>query len=113
MTEPQMARRNKVRHFCFKLTFLALLLGTALIAPRGAWGQTTSRTPVSAVVISVSVTIWPAIVAQKKGFFASEGLDFDFINSGSSARSLQQVAAGSAPIGAVLSILSAAPPTAR
>jgi NitT/TauT family transport system substrate-binding protein len=50
-------------------------------------------------VISVSVTIWPAIVAQKKGFFASEGLDFDFINSGSSARSLQQVAAGSAPIG--------------
>ena len=53
----------------------------------------------SAAVISVSVTIWPAIVAQKKGFFADEGLDFDFINSGSSARSLQQVAAGSAPIG--------------
>jgi NitT/TauT family transport system substrate-binding protein len=51
------------------------------------------------VVISVSVTIWPAIVADKKGYFKEEGLDFDFINSGSSARSLQQVAAGSAPVG--------------
>jgi NitT/TauT family transport system substrate-binding protein len=55
--------------------------------------------PLSAVVISVSVTIWPAIVADKKGFFKDEGLDFDFINSGSSTRSAQQVAAGSAPIG--------------
>ena len=51
------------------------------------------------MVISVSVTIWPAIVADKKGYFKDEGLDFDFINSGSSTRSAQQVAAGSAPIG--------------
>jgi NitT/TauT family transport system substrate-binding protein len=51
------------------------------------------------VVISVSVTIWPAIVADKKGFFKDEGLDFEFINSGSSTRSAQQVAAGSVPIG--------------
>ena len=56
-------------------------------------------TPLSAVVISVSVTIWPAIVADRKGYFKDEGLDFDFINSGSSTRSAQQVAAGSAPIG--------------
>src|ERR1700736_2842305 len=58
-----------------------------------------ARTPLSAVVIGISVSIWPAIVADRKGFFADEGLDFDLINSGSSSRSLQQVAAGSAPIG--------------
>jgi ABC-type nitrate/sulfonate/bicarbonate transport system substrate-binding protein len=58
-----------------------------------------ARTALSAVVIGVSVSIWPAIVADKKGFFTEEGLDFDLISSGSSTRSLQQVAAGSAPIG--------------
>ena len=47
----------------------------------------------------MNVTIWPAIVAEKKGFFAEQGLDLDVISSGASARSLQQVAAGSAPIG--------------
>src|SRR3954453_20800029 len=56
-------------------------------------------TPLSAVVISVSVTIWPAIVADRKGYFKDEGLDFDFINSGSSTRSAQQVAAGPRPLG--------------
>ncbi|MBV9970008.1 MAG: ABC transporter substrate-binding protein [Xanthobacteraceae bacterium] len=58
-----------------------------------------AATPLPVVVISVSVTIWPAIVADRKGFFKAEGLAVDFINSGASARSLQQVAAGSAPIG--------------
>lgn len=58
-----------------------------------------ARTPVSAVVIGISVSIWPAIVADRKGFFIDEGLALDLINSGSSARSLQQVAAGSAQIG--------------
>jgi NitT/TauT family transport system substrate-binding protein len=75
---------------------LAALLAVGIAAPDAAFAQ---GTPLSAVVISVSVTIWPAIVADKKGFFKDEGLDFDFINSGSSTRSAQQVAAGSAPIG--------------
>ena len=74
--------------------FVALTVGFA--APQPAMAQ---GTPLSAVVISVSVTIWPAIVADQKGFFKEEGLDFEFINSGASTRSLQQVAAGSAPIG--------------
>jgi NitT/TauT family transport system substrate-binding protein len=77
-----------------KLAAAALMLTT--LNPARAQ---TAGTPLSAVVISVSVTIWPAIVADKKGFFKDEGLDFDFINSGSSTRSAQQVAAGSAPIG--------------
>src|SRR6476659_5076179 len=78
---------------------LAGLLAFGIAAPRTATAQSALLTPLSAVVISVSVTIWPAIVADKKGFFKDEGLDFDFINSGSSTRSAQQVAAGSAPIG--------------
>src|SRR5882762_9782759 len=92
-------RRETVQYSLIKRIFVALLFMAALISSRGALTQSAPRTPLSAVVISVSVTIWLAIVAQKKGFFADEGLDFDFINSGSSARSLQQVAAGSAPIG--------------
>src|SRR5712672_2757615 len=76
---------------------LAAPLCAGLAAPP-ALAQS-AGTPLSAVVISVSVTIWPAIVADRKGYFKDEGLDFDFINSGSSTRSAQQVAAGSAPIG--------------
>src|SRR5262249_50044493 len=54
---------------------------------------------VSAAIIGVSGSILPAIVADRRGFFAQEGLKVDFIGSGASARSLQQVAAGSANIG--------------
>jgi NitT/TauT family transport system substrate-binding protein len=75
----------------------ALVLTVAAAGAAPAAAQT--GTPLSAVVIGVSVSIWPAIVADRKGFFAEEGLDLDLINSGASARSLQQVAAGSAPIG--------------
>jgi ABC-type nitrate/sulfonate/bicarbonate transport system substrate-binding protein len=78
---------------------LAALLALGLMQPHDVRAQSAPLTPLPAVVISVSVTIWPAIVADKKGFFKDEGLDFEFINSGSSTRSLQQVAAGSAPIG--------------
>jgi ABC-type nitrate/sulfonate/bicarbonate transport system substrate-binding protein len=84
--------------------FPSFLLRTLVVLPilwlpGGLPAAAQSRTTLSAVVIGVSVSIWPAIVADKKGFFADEGLDFDLINSGSSARSLQQVAAGSAQIG--------------
>src|SRR6185312_8724595 len=54
---------------------------------------------VTATVIGVSVSIWPAIVAKEKGFFKEEGLDVDLISTGASSRSLQQVAAGVAQIG--------------
>jgi ABC-type nitrate/sulfonate/bicarbonate transport system substrate-binding protein len=55
-------------------------------------------TPLSAVVISVSVTIWPAIVADRKGYFKDEGS-----TSTSSTRAQHALGAtgrrGSAPIG--------------
>jgi ABC-type nitrate/sulfonate/bicarbonate transport system substrate-binding protein len=86
-----------IRRSGFLAAFLALALASNPLLGRPAAAQ--ARTTVSAVVIGVSVSIWPAIVADKKGFFTEEGLDFDMISSGSSARSLQQVAAGSAQIG--------------
>lgn len=86
-----------MRRTIHKLTLALALLALAAVPPRQAAAQ--QLTPLPAVVISVSVTIWPAIVADKKGYFKEEGLDFEFINSGASTRSAQQVAAGSAPIG--------------
>ena len=86
-----------MRNAILKLALAAPLLA-ALAVPPIALAQS-AGTPLSAVVISVTVSIWPAIVADKKGYFKDEGLDFDFINSGASTRSVQQVAAGSAPIG--------------
>ena len=75
-----------------------LLLGLpAAEAPAPAAAQQTVSVP--AVVIGISVSIWPAIVAREKGYFREQGLDIDFIDSGASARSVQQVAAGSAAIG--------------
>jgi ABC-type nitrate/sulfonate/bicarbonate transport system substrate-binding protein len=93
-----------MKHLPFGRRSAGLLLGVVLamaglINPNVGWAQGTTLIPLPVVVISVSVTIWPAIVADKKGFFRDEGLDFDLINSGASTRSLQQVAAGSAPIG--------------
>ena len=82
-------------------SLFAVVAAAVLVAAQATWPATaqSGRTPISAVVIGISVSIWPAIVADKKGFFAAEGLDLDLINAGSSARSLQQVAAGSAEIG--------------
>lgn len=53
----------------------------------------------TATVIGVSVSIWPAIVAKENGFFKEEGLDVELISTGASSRSLQQVAAGVAEVG--------------
>ena len=86
-----------MRNAILKMALTAPLL-VGLFMPQIAVAQS-AGTPLSAVVISVTVSFWPAIVADKKGYFKDEGLDFDFINSGSSTRSAQQVAAGSAPIG--------------
>jgi NitT/TauT family transport system substrate-binding protein len=79
------------------LRIAALALVTAGAVARPAAAQ--APVPVPTVVIGVSVSIWPAIVAREKGFFRAQGLDIDFIDSGASARSVQQVAAGSAMIG--------------
>jgi len=76
----------------------AAAIAIKLLGPTGASAQT-ALTSLPVAVIGVNVTIWPAIVADKKGFFAEQGLALDVFTTGASARSLQQVAAGSAPIG--------------
>jgi NitT/TauT family transport system substrate-binding protein len=76
--------------------FLPALAVLAVLAPARA--QTAPPT-VTATIIGVSVSIWPAIVAEQKGFFVDEGVKVDLISAGASTRSLQQVAAGSAEIG--------------
>lgn len=73
---------------------LAMAVGAATVPARSQQVET-----VPAAVIGVSVSIWPAIVAREKGFFKEEGLNVDIISAGSSARSLQQVAAGVASFG--------------
>jgi NitT/TauT family transport system substrate-binding protein len=74
---------------------LALAMLTAVAPVR-------AQTPppgVTATIIGVSVSIWPAIIAEQKGFFVEEGVNVDMISAGASTRALQQVAAGSAEIG--------------
>jgi ABC-type nitrate/sulfonate/bicarbonate transport system substrate-binding protein len=77
----------------------AALAGLALLCRSEPASAQSNLTSIPTVVIGVSVSIWPAIVAKEKGFFAEQALDVDFIDSGSSSRSIQQVAAGSAEIG--------------
>jgi NitT/TauT family transport system substrate-binding protein len=81
-------------------TLLAVTLAVALtFGGREAAAQRAAPATVTATVIGVSVSIWPAIVAKDKGFFEEEGVRLDMITAGSSARSLQQVAAGVAHVG--------------
>lgn len=75
-----------------------LLALAVLAAPAPARAQTPPPT-VTATIIGVSVSIWPAIIADQKGFFVEEGVNVDMISAGASTRALQQVAAGSAEIG--------------
>src|SRR2546426_146219 len=77
----------------------AALAGLALLCRSEPASAQSNLTSIPTVVIGVSVSIWSAIVAKEKGFFAEQALDVDFIDSGSSSRSIQQVAAGSAEEG--------------
>ena len=77
---------------CVAASLMPALL--TLGRPDCAFAQPTIDVPV--VVIGISVSIWPAIIARDKGFFQAQGLEVDFVDSGASARSVQQVAAGSA-----------------
>lgn len=77
--------------------FMVVLAVLAL--PRETVAQRAEPTAITAAVIGVTVSIWPAIVAKEKGFFGEDGVRLDLVTSGASARSLQQVAAGVAQVG--------------
>jgi NitT/TauT family transport system substrate-binding protein len=92
MKQPTVPAVRRLRRFAGAVALALLAI------PAAAYPQTAPPT-VTATIIGVSVSIWPAIVADQKGFFAEEGVKVDMISAGASARSLQQVAAGSAEIG--------------
>ena len=77
----------------------ALVVAVAPLRFTSAIAQRTTPTTITAAVIGVTVSIWPAIVAKDKSFFEEEGLRLDLVTSGASARSIQQVGAGVAHIG--------------
>ena len=64
-------------------------LGIAVSAVPGA-----AATKVSFGQVSPTATIWPAIVATKKGFFAANGVEIDMVSIGVSP-GMQAVASGS------------------
>lgn len=87
----------------FHLLGTAVVIGTLIAAvafrPSTAVAETAKPVNVTAAVIGVTISIWPAIVAKEKGFFKEEGIHLDLVTAGSSARALQQVAAGVAQVG--------------
>ncbi|MDB5598479.1 MAG: transporter periplasmic ligand-binding protein [Xanthobacteraceae bacterium] len=89
------AMASKLRSLAKAFCLAAAIISVGPVA-RDAAAQPVT---VPAAVIGVSLSIWPAIVAREKGFFEEEGLRIDIISAGSSARSLQQVAAGVASFG--------------
>jgi NitT/TauT family transport system substrate-binding protein len=54
---------------------------------------------VTLAFIGVTASNWPGLVAQEKGYFRDEGIDVDWLQTGQSSKSAQQVAAGVADIG--------------
>lgn len=69
----------------------AALFGLAALAPGAAAAQTVTVGTVG----QGSATHWPLYIAQKKGYFAAEGLKLDFVYTQSNAALVQQLAAGS------------------
>lgn len=81
-------------------SLVASMMVTAFVlSPFSVAAQPAKPTTVTAAVINVTVSIWPALVAKNKGFFKDEGLNVNIVTSGKSSRSVQQVAAGAANIG--------------
>jgi len=78
---------------------IGTLAATVALNPGAAVAQTAAPVTVTAAVIGVTVSIWPAIVANEKHFFEEEGIKLDIVSAGASARALQQVAAGVAQVG--------------
>ena len=78
-------------HIGMKLVWPALLaLQTLALGAAPAW----SATKVSFGQVSPTATVWPGVVAAKKGFFAANGVEIDPVSIGVSP-GMQAVASGS------------------
>lgn len=67
-------------------------------APQTATAQSDNPSMVVGL-IGVTSSIWPTLIAESKGFFGDAGVEVEFVTTGSSSKSLQQVAAGAINIG--------------
>ena len=77
-------------HLGIRLIWPALLaLQTVALSAAPAW----SATKVSFGQVSPTATVWPGVVATKKGFFAANGVEIDTVSIGVSP-GMQAVAAG-------------------
>jgi len=95
MTHRTAKKTLQVRRGVFApLAAAAIALGAA-----SAFAQSPPATALDVGVIGVSASIWPAIVAKEKGFFAANGLNVTLVTTGASARVLQQVVSGTVEIG--------------
>ncbi|MBI4183882.1 MAG: ABC transporter substrate-binding protein [Proteobacteria bacterium] len=63
------------------------------------FGDASAAEKIRLGMITLSVTNWPIFVAEEKGLFRQEGLDVEIAMTGSSAKSLQLVAADAIDIG--------------
>ena len=85
------------------LTFAALVaIGLAMPIAGDANAQGTkpaAKSKFTVGLIGTTSSIWPTLIADAKGYFAEFSVEPEFVNTGSSAKSLQQVAAGAANIG--------------
>jgi ABC-type nitrate/sulfonate/bicarbonate transport system substrate-binding protein len=76
---------------------VALSAVVALYATASGVEPALSATKVSFGQVSPTATVWPGIVATKKGFFAANGVEMDMVSIGVSP-GMQAVAAGSLDI---------------
>src|SRR5215208_695755 len=89
---PIRRRRERSRmHFGMKLVWPALL---ALQMFTFGAAPALSATKVSFGQVSPTATVWPGVVAAKKGFFAANGVEIDPVSIGVSP-GMQAVASGS------------------
>lgn len=74
------------------------LISLPCLMALGVWawspGPAAAATKVSFGQVSPTATIWPAVVATKKGFFAANGVEIDMVSIGVSP-GMQAVASGS------------------
>jgi NitT/TauT family transport system substrate-binding protein len=75
------------------------LLGALALAAAFMGAAQAQPAKVVLSVGSITATNWPGLVAQELGFFREEGLDVDWVQSGQSSKSAQQVMAGVAQFG--------------
>jgi ABC-type nitrate/sulfonate/bicarbonate transport system substrate-binding protein len=76
-------------HRCFRVALPVVVLA---VTPAAAPAQSASK--VSFGQVSPTATMWPGIVATRKGFFAANGVEMDTVSIGVSP-GMQAVAAGS------------------